>query len=266
MPDTSPSRTRHHGVVLGAPTRHVWSSYRTLLRWRLTQIGGTVLPMVIVVQALLAAGIIVGFGFIIPDVDRPAALLLSTGTPTALLMIVGLVMVPSGIAEARADGSLVYLRAMPIPRPVLLLVELTVWPAVALPGVAVAVLAAAIRYDLVFVFDWSLLIGAALLITLTATAVGYAIAVTLPPLLAQLVGQVLVFFVLLFSPVTFHVSQLPTWLQQVHDVLPVRPAADLLRAGLAADTYAWVASDLTVLGLWGTAGIALSLRALVRRP
>lgn len=242
-----------------------WSCYRTLLRWKLTQIGTTVMPMVVVVQALLAAGIIIGFGFLIPDIDAASALFLSTGAPTALLMIVGLVMVPSGVAEARADGSFTYLRAMPIPRPLLLLVELTVWLLVAVPSVALAILTATIRYDLAFVFDWPLLVASALLITLTATAVGYAIAVTLSPMLAQLAGQVLVFFVLLFSPVTFNVSQLPRWFQQVHDVLPVRPAADLLRAGLAADTYAWTGTDLVVLGLWCVTGVVLSLRALVRR-
>ena len=35
-----------------------------------------------------------------------------------------------------------------------------------------------------------------------------------------------------FSPVTFPASQLPDWFRAVHDVLPFRPARDLLRAGL----------------------------------
>lgn len=243
----------------------IWPSYVTLLRWKLAQIGGTVLPMVLVVQALLAAGVIIGFGYLIPDIDATSALFLSSGAPTALLMIVGLVMVPSGVAEARAGGALTYLRALPVRRPLLLVVELTVWLLVALPSVAAAVLVATLRYDLVFAFDWPLLIAASLLITLTATSVGYAIAVSLPPFLAQLSTQVLVFFVLLFSPVTFPASQLPAWFQAVHDVLPVRPAADLLRAGLVSDTYAWSSVDLAVLLVWCLFGIVISIRALVRR-
>jgi ABC-2 type transport system permease protein len=110
------------------------SSYRTLLRWRLAQIGGTVLPMVVVVQSLLAAGLIVGFGFLIPEVDVAAASYLATGTPTALLMIVGLVLLPGGVSDARADGTLHYLRTLPLPRSVPLLVELTVWSTVASPA------------------------------------------------------------------------------------------------------------------------------------
>lgn len=115
-------------------------------------------------------------------------------------------------------------------------------------------------------FDWPLLVAAAVLVTLTATSVGYALAVSLAPMLAQLVTQVLVFFVMLFSPVTFPASQLPEWFQRAHDVLPVRPAADLLRAGLASEVYVVEARDLVVLTAWGVVGFAISVRALVRRP
>src|SRR5699024_8393091 len=80
------------------------STYRTLLRWTLSQIGA-MLPLIILVQALLAAGIIVGFGFLIPDIDTSTALFLSTGAPTVLLLVIGLVMVPQGVAQARTDGT-----------------------------------------------------------------------------------------------------------------------------------------------------------------
>lgn len=70
----------------------------------------------------------------------------------------------------------------------------------ALPSVVVAGLAAWWRFDVEFSLDWPLLITGALLVTVMATAVGYAIAVTLPAMLAQVVSQVMVFFVLMFSP------------------------------------------------------------------
>lgn len=266
MPDT----VLVHGptsVASRTPTRPgTWHSYVTLLRWKLAQVGSTVLPMVIVVQGLLAAGIIVGFGLLMGDVAPASALFLSTGAPTALLMIVGLVMVPSGVAASRADGTLAHQRALPVHRPLLLVVELTVWLLVALPSVVAAVVVATLRYDVTFVFDWPLLVAAVLLSTLTAASVGYAIAVSFPPLIAQLASQVLVFFVLLFSPVTFPASRLPIWFQTVHDVLPVRPAADLVRAGLAAGTYDWSSTDMVVLLCWCLFGLLLSVRALVRRP
>ena len=242
----------------------LWSSYRTLLRWQLGQAGND-LPMIVVIQALLAAGVVVGFGFLIPDISPESALFLSTGTPTVLLMVVGLTIVPQGVVRARTDGTFTYLRSLPVARPLLLLADLTVWLLVALPSVAVAVVVAQMRYDLTLAFDWPLLVVASLLVTVTATAVGYAIAVTFAPMLAQVLSQVLVFFVMLFSPITFPASQLPGWFQAVHDVLPIRPAADLLRAGLVSGTYDASLRDLLVLVAWCVVGLALSTRALVRR-
>ena len=139
------------------------------------------------------------------------------------------------------------------------------WLLVALPSIAVAVIVAQLRYDLALSFDWPLLVAASLLVTVTATAVGYAIAVSFSPMMAQVLSQVLVFFVMLFSPITFPASQLPGWFQAVHDVLPIRPAADLLRAGLVSDVYSASLRDLLVLVAWCAVGLVLSTRALVRR-
>lgn len=265
-PDTSPPRspTAARTAPPAPAATGSWSAYRSLVRWDVAQIG-SMLPLVVIVQAMLAAGIIVGFGLIIPDIDAATALYLSTGAPTVLLMVVGLVLVPQGVARARTDGTFVFLRSLPVPRLMLLLADLTVWLLVALPSVAVAVVVAELRFDLALSFDWPVLLAASVLATVTATSVGYAVAVTLPPVLAQLVSQVLVFFVMLFSPLTFPASQLPVWFQAVHAWLPVQPAGDLLRAGLAADVYPVDARDLVVLAAWCLVGVLISLRALVRR-
>jgi len=247
-----------------SPRTGLWVGYTTLLRWTLAQTGA-MLPFVIVVQAVLAAGIIIGFGLLIPDIDTASAQFLSTGAPTVLLMIVGLVMVAMGVAQARTSGTFTYLRALPVPRVLVLLADLTVWLAVMLPSVAVAVLVAQLRYGFGYSFDWPLLLAASVLTALTASAIGYAIAVALPPLLTQLVTQVLVFFVMLFSPITFPASRLPEWFQIVHDVLPFRPAADLIRAGLLSDTYPASGRDLIVLLVWCAIALAISIRAMVRR-
>ncbi|UNK47810.1 ABC transporter permease [Arthrobacter sulfonylureivorans] len=242
----------------------LWTGYRTLLRWQFAQIG-SMLPLIIVIQAILAAGIIVGFGFLIPGIDSPTAMFLSTGAPTVLLLTIGLVIVPQGVARARTDGTFNYMRTLPLARPLLFAADLTVWVIIALPSVAVAVLTGWLRYDLAFSFNWPLIIAAALLVTVMATAVGYAIAVSVPPMLAQLITQVLVFFVMLFSPITFAPGQLPGWFQTVHDFLPLRPGADLLRAGLASETFEASGRDLLVLAVWCLAGVAITIRALVRR-
>src|SRR5690606_21666543 len=223
------------------------------------------LPLIVVIQAALAAGIVIGFGFLIPDITPDSALFLSTGAPTILLLTVGLVIVPQGVSRARASGALDFQRALPVSRPLLLLVDLVVWSLIALPGVAIGLLVAWLRYDLSYSFDWALLVLASLLVTTTATAVGYAIAVLFPAMLAQLISQVLVFFVLLFSPITFPASQLPEWFQAVHRLLPIQPAAELLRAGIASEDFTAQGRDLAVLSLWTVAGLLITTRALVRR-
>lgn len=239
--------------------------FLTLMRWQMATLG-PMLPLVVVVQALMAAGITVGFGFIIPDIAAPTAQFLATGVPTVLLMTIGLVMVPQAVATARLNGTLEYMRSLPIPRPMLLLADLLLWLMVGLPSVAVGLVVAGLRYDLDLSIQWFGLLGAVILVTVMATSVGYAIAVTFKPMVAQLLSQVLVFFILLFSPVTFPQGQLPEWFATVHDVLPIRPAADLIRASLAPQTFTADTRDLLVLLAWGAVGVAVALRALMRRP
>ena len=259
VPSPAPTAPSPASVQVG-----LWSSFRALLRWSLASIAA-MLPLIVVIQAALAAGIVIGFGFLIPDITPDSALFLSSGAPTILLLTVGLVIVPQGVSRARASGALDFQRALPVSRPLLLMVDLVVWSLIALPGVAIGLLVAWLRYDLSYSFDWTVLVLASLLVTTMATAVGYSIAVLFPAMLAQLISQVLVFFVLLFSPITFPASQLPEWFQAVHRFLPIQPAAELLRAGIASEDFTAQGRDLAVLGLWTVAGLLITTRALVRR-
>jgi ABC-2 type transport system permease protein len=236
----------------------------TLLRWATAQTGA-ILPLYIVVQAAIAAAVIVGFGLLIPEMDTPTAELLSSGAPTILILVIGLVLCTHGVANARTEGTFAYQRAMPVPRPLLLVSDLIVWLVISLPSIPVTMLVASMRYGVDYSIDWPLLIGAATLASVMAVSVGYAIGVLLPPMLSQLVSQVMVFFVMLFSPITFLKDQLPGWFQAVHDVLPFRPAADLVRSGLLSDQFDASGQDLLVLAVWCLLGITVSVRGLVRR-
>src|SRR5690625_6597832 len=71
----------------------------------------------------------------------------------------------------------------------LLVVDLVVWTMIAIPGVVVGLLIAWLRFDLSFAFNWPLLVFASLLVTIAGTSVGYAIAVSMRPMLAQLIAQ-----------------------------------------------------------------------------
>lgn len=236
----------------------------TLLRLATAQTGA-ILPLYIVVQAAIAAAVIVGFGLLIPNMDAPTAELLSTGAPTILILVIGLVLCTHGVARARTDGTFSYQRAMPVPRPLLLVTDLIVWLVISLPSIPVTMLVANLRYGVDYSIDWPLLLGAAALASVMAVSLGYAIGVLLPPMLSQLVSQVMVFFVMLFSPITFLKDQLPGWFQGVHDVLPFRPAADLIRSGLISDKFDASGQDLLVLAVWCLLGVAVSVRGLIRR-
>lgn len=242
----------------------VSTAYTSLFRWQFARIG-PLLPVVVVIQIFMSAGLVIGFAFLIPDIDPATALYMSTGIPTIMLLTVGLVLVPSVVSQSKIDGTFGYQRTLPVARPLVFLADLSVWSLVALPGIAVAVLVAELRFDLALSFVWPVLISTAVLVTVTAAAVGYMIAVVLPPMLTNLVTQVLVFFVLLFSPITFVASQLPDWFQTLHEFLPIAPAADLLRAGLASTTYTAEASDLVVVVVWCVLGVGVSMWAMVRR-
>ena len=265
MPTTAGTSTASTAPGQPEPPRaSVWASFSSLMRWQLSGIG-TALPLIVVIQAMLAAGIVVGFGFIIPGITDETALFLSTGAPAMLLLTIGLVVVPQAVSRMRTDGTFEFMRSLPVPRPLMLVVDLAVWTAIALPGLAIGVLVAQLRYDLDLSINWPLLIVSALLVTVMATAVGYAIAVSIKPMIAQLISQVLVFFVMLFSPITFPASQLPEWFQTVHEFLPVQAGADLLRAGLASNTYTATGRDGLVLAVWCVVAVVITLRALMRR-
>lgn len=238
--------------------------FAVLLRWSLAQTGA-MLPVIVVVQSMIAVGVVVGFGLLIPNLDQATAAYLATGAPTVLILTVGLVMVPQAVSTARLRGTFAYQRSLPVPRLLLLVSDLTMWSLVALPSLVVAVLIGRLWYGFPLSIDWPLLVGTSLLTILTAASVGFAIAVLLPPLLAQVSTQVVLFFVMLFSPVTFPPERLPEWFQQLHRVLPVQSSADAIRAGLLADTHEVGFTQLAVLALWCVAGLAISAMAITRR-
>ncbi len=132
----------------------------------------------------------------------------------------GLVAVPQVVAQAKTEGTLEYMRTLPVPRVVYLLADLTVRLAIVLPGVVFASSSPPSGSTCPRVEP--ALVPALVLVVLTATAVGYALAAVLPPLIANLLSQVLVVFVLMFSPLNFPADRLPDWLAAIHAVLPIQ--------------------------------------------
>ena len=234
-----------------------------LAQWQLRR-QSTFLPLMVVVQVFIAVATVVGYGLLVGDPAPEVALYLATGAPTVTLITIGLVLTPPLLAQSKTEGSLDWMRTLPVPRAAFLAADLVVWTLLALPGMVLGVVVGALRFDVALsVAPW--LVPATLLVSLTAAAVGYALASLLPPALAQLVTQMLVFIVLLFSPVSYPADRMPGWLQTAHEWLPIQPMAELVRAGLAQDTFSMPARSMTVLLAWCAVSVAAAVAALRRR-
>lgn len=238
-------------------------SYLLLLRWSTIRLRYT-LPLMLVVQTMLAVGIVVGFSFLMPTIDNDTALYLATGAPTVGLITVGMVLAPQLVAQAKTEGTFEYNRTLPVPRAAILAADITTWLATSLPGLILALLTATLRFDLNLNVS-PLVVPAILLVALTATAIGYAIAYAATPTVAGLTSQMIVFIALMFSPINFPTDRLPSWLRTVHHVLPFQYMAQAVRDTLAAGTDHIHATPFTVLTAWCVIGLAVTLRVMTRR-
>ena len=240
-----------------------WRSYRLLVLWQAQRLK-VFLPLGIIVQSLFALGIVVGYPLLFPALDRQTILFLATGAPAISLISMGLVAVPQLVAQAKTEGTLDYMRSMPIPRVVYLLADLTVWLVVVTPGVVFAVVVGTLRFGLELQPS-PLLVPAGLLVALTCTSIGYAIASLLPQMLANIATQVLVVFVLMFSPLNFPADRLPDWLAAIHRILPIQAMGEVLRGTLAQNAFPLSVSMFATLAIWCLASLAVTLRVLERR-
>ncbi|MFC0002854.1 ABC transporter permease [Micromonospora siamensis] len=238
-------------------------SYGLLVRWSAVRLK-FVLPLMLIVQTLLAVGIVVGFAFLVPGIDQQTALYLSTGAPALGLIVVGMVLAPQMVAETKTSGTFEYNRTLPVPRSAILAADLSIWLLTSLPGLVLSLVVAALRFDLTLRVS-ALVVPAVLLVAVTATAIGYAIAYAAPPALASLASQVIVFFALMFSPVNFPADRLPEWLQAVHQVLPIQYMAEVIRQTLVVPPDGLSATPFLMLAVWCVFGLAVTMKVMTRR-
>ncbi len=207
---------------------------------------------IMLVQGALTCGLVLGFGYIIPDVSKLSATYLVTGTATQAFVTVGLVMLPQFLAQARDDGRLEYMLTLPISREAYLLAQVCVVGLMALPGVIFAVLLGSWHYGLSLNAD-PMIVPVVLLAVFSLAGVGVAMAVLIPhQQVTNALTQLIIFYVLFFSPVILPVEQLPALLRHTADFMPTTYAADAVRASL---------TDLPGTHLWRSAGIMTGLAA-----
>ena len=202
-----------------------------------------------VVQIMTMAGFVIGISFLFTDITPPIARYLITGTPTIILMMMGLVTVPQMVAYGRLQGTYDFMRSLPVPRMVLLASDATIYFLLILPAIFIAIIIGSIYHD--FPLQVSpLVVPAFIMISLTGSFIGYALALAVPnPRMAIIATQVLLLIVAFFSPVIFPVEQLPGWLAAIHNVLPIKHMANLTR-GTLTNLDINLGLAFTVTGAW----------------
>jgi ABC-2 type transport system permease protein len=223
------------------------------------------LPLLIVIQLALAMGIVYGLAFLIPDIDPHAATYLATGAPTIALLIAGLQSFPAEISRDKLSGRHAYIAALPVPRLALPAARLAFSLIVQLPGTALAIVVAALRFN--FALDISIVVvPALLLVAISAAAVGYGLGEVMRPEAAMQAGSFLAILILLFSPLNFPMERLPDALQAIHLVLPIKYMGDLVRWSLTGQFADEIALAFGIVTLWCALGVATCWRAALRRP
>ena len=238
-------------------------SYRLLVTWQVLR-KKNYLPLMMAVQTLFSLGIVLGYPLLFPTLDRASIYLIATGAPAISMVSVGLVALPQTIGEQKAEGSLAYIRSLPVARLSYLVADLTVWLAIVVPGVILGVLVGAWRFGLDLQVS-PLVVPAVLMVALTATCVGYAIASVLPYMLTVIVTQALVVFVFMFSPLTFLPDKLPGWLEAIHRVLPVQAMGEVTRGTIAPNEFGLPLGAFLTLAVWSVIGFGVTYAAMSRR-
>lgn len=239
-------------------------SYTLALRFDLSNQRAW-LPMAVALQVLLGAGMAMIYGFYVPHLPKGALLYLVTGAPTLSLIPVGLVLLPTLVGIQKTAGTFDFLWSLPIPRPVGVASTLTIGSLIAIPGIITTLALAAWRYDVQLAVSWTV-VPAFLLSSLMCVSVGLGLAHAIKnPVVTGLITNVLIFVVLLFSPISFPKSQFPTWLADVHEVLPLYHMANVIRASLSNGLVTDVWVSYAVLAAWTLAGWVVTAWVVGRR-
>ncbi|HYD08828.1 MAG TPA: ABC transporter permease [Acidimicrobiales bacterium] len=236
--------------------------YRLLALWHIEQIS-TMMIVIVPVQFVLSGLLAIGLGFMVPEIDPTTAQYLSTGAPTLAILLIGVVALPQQLSQAKDTGAADFYRTLPVPAPAQIAAQLTPHLITAVPGAVLALVVAARRFD--FSLDPSpLAIVALAAVALSGSAIGVVMSAISPStFVLELMTNVALFFVMLFSPINFPVERLPSWLQSVHDVLPFEPMAGLVRATVTGGATS--GADWARVLVWAVASFAISSVLAARR-
>jgi len=238
-------------------------SYGLMLKWVFLS-NRPWLSLNLAVQLGIAVAFIFGIGYFYPEISPTIAKFLTTGSPTIVLLTVGLVLVPQVIASMRSEGTFDYVWSLPVPRMAHIAADASNMFGTMIPGILLAVILGKFHFGFDLQISW-LVVPAVLLIASCATFAGYSLAFAVPkPMMTQVITQLMIFFVMMFSPVMFPSEQLPGWLQAIHHVLPIQYMANLMR-GTLTDLPVNLGLSFAVVGAWFAAGFIVTYLMVRRR-
>jgi ABC-2 type transport system permease protein len=239
--------------------------YRSMLRFESRNLR-TYLTLGLVIQVLMGAGMALMYGYYFGGLTPAQQTFLATGIPALSLVPIGFVMVPNAIMEHKIRDTYDYVWSLPVPRQASALATFTLFTALGIPGTVVSLVIAASVYSVNLDVSWSI-VPAMLLTSAMATAVGYAMGHAIPePRVTNLIANLIIFLVLLFSPIVVAIEQFPGWWAAIHRVLPFWHMSVVIRGGLthgimtAPVLTSYVALGLWALGAWLLAGWVVGRR------
>lgn len=243
--------------------RQWWRAYFLLLRWQLLRQRKHI-PFFLITQTVIAAGIVLGWSYLIPDIDPRSALYLTTGAMTMTLILIGMTIAPQSVAFQKMQGVFDYQRSLPVPRQATMLAHSSIWLAIAIPSMILVLAFAAMRFDLSYTTS-PLVIPAVLLVAASAVAIGYGIAYTVKPTLVQGVANLVMLLGLLFAPVNYPAERLPDWAAAIHTWLPFQYMAQAIRETIDVPATGVSLTPFAILTAWATIGLAITSRVMTRR-
>ena len=240
-------------------------SYRTMLRFEFINLR-TWVVIALLIQLLMSAGMVFMYGFYFGDMPSAVQTFLVTGIPALALVPIGFVLVPSMIMQHKLRDTYDFVWSLPVPRAAAAAATFTISAAIGIPGTALALWIADLRYDVAISVSPAA-VAAILLVSLMATSVGFAFGHAIPdPRLANLLTNLIIFLVLLFSPIVVPIELFPDWWAAVHRILPFWHMAVVVRAGLTDGLIATsVSSSYLVLGAWTIGSWLLAAWVVGRR-
>ncbi len=243
---------------------HLWRSYRVMLRFEITNLR-LFLMITLVVQTLVGAGMGIMYGFFLGDLSASSRTFLVSGIPALALFPLGFVLVPSVIADHRFADTYDYIWSLPVPRLASAAATFTVFAGLSLPGVVVAVGLSCWVYG-VTLTPSLMIVPAAGLAAAMATSVGYALGHSVRnPRMINPLTNLLVFLVLMFSPIVVPIERFPAWFGAIHQVLPFWHMANVLRDGLTSGLVDHIARSYAVLATWLIAAWGVTTWVISRR-